>query len=513
MASSVNSGLFGLNQLYEQLIDNLITLESSRKFAFQEQIQTQEARKSAISSVGSKLTSFNRVLVDFSSPANNLFNLFAAQSSNESAFSVSNTSQLTTSGSFNLEIQQLAKADVRVSARFTATGNDIATSVNSVGGDDELDFDLTVNGNTYNLTIGDITGLSNEDVLQAVADQINDVADTDVQATILRETSGSVRLSVRSRETGQDYAISFSNSIDADGQTNIAEVLELTTDNGGASADDNSNVLAPASTNGGRLFALNTLNAQFTVDGLAFERSSNQINDAITGLSINLKQVTTGTETITIDSDVDSALSNVNRFIESYNSVISDIRGKTFLNGESGDRGPLYSDRAFRELTFTLRQNLISTALDEDVNVGDPLNPVIPGGTSIQTILDIGLNVRQDGTLFIDDSAQLEQVLRDNPNAVATLFSSQRTDGFSGIAGKLQDSIDLFIRADGLVTSLTLGIDDRIQQLNQRITQQDEFLARRRDQLRTQFIQLQAISDQASSQFQTLASIGSSFGF
>lgn len=514
MATSVNSSLFGLNPLYEQLIENLITLESSRKFAFQQQVQSQEARKSAISSVGSKLTSFNRVLVDFASPANNLFNLYAAKSSNESAFTVSNTSQLTASGSFNIEIQQLAKADVRVSARFTATGNDIATAVNSVGGDDELEFDLTINGNTYNLTIGDITGLTNEEVLQAVADQINDVANADVQATILRETSGSVRLSVRSRETGQDYAISFSNSIDADGKTNIAEVLEFTTDNGGATADDNGNVLAPASTNGGRLYALNTLNALFTIDGLTFERSSNQINDAITGLTINLRQVTNGTETITIDSDVDSAISNLNRFIESYNSVITDIRGKTFLNGQSGDRGPLYSDRAFRELTFSLRQNLISTALDEDVNVGgDPLNPVIPPGTTIQTILDIGLNVKQDGTLYISDSDRLKQVLRDNPNAVSTLFSSERTDGFGGIAAKLKDTIDLFIRADGLVTSLTSGIDERIQQLNQRITQQDEFLARRREQLRNQFIQLQAISDQANRQFQTLVSIGSSFGF
>ncbi|TNE68914.1 hypothetical protein EP331_14970 [bacterium] len=510
MATSVNSALFGLSDTYESLIANLITLESTRKFAIEDQVTEQQSRKSAISSVGSKLTSFNRTLVDFASPANNLFDLYAATSSNEAAFTVSNTSKLTTSGSFNVEVQQIAKADVRVSAQFSAAGTDIATAVNSVGGDDELDFDITVNGNTYNITIGDITGLTNEDVLQAVVDEINSNASDDVQATILRETSGTVRLSIRSKESGQDAAISFSNTIDADGQTNLAEVLQLTVDNGGLTADDNGSVLAPASLSGGRLFALGTLDAQFTIDGLSFVRSSNVVSDAITGLSLTLKQTTSATETISIESDTASALDNINTFISSFNGVVSEIRSQTYLNGTSGERGPLYKDRSFRELSYTLRQNLISTALDTSIVVGGtPSNPIIPGGVEIQTILDIGLNVRQDGSLYIEDQSKLEEVLRDNPNAVKTLFSSDRTDGYSGIAGKLQDSIDLFIKADGLVTSLTTSIDERIAQLNKRIEVQDEYLARRETQLRNQFIQLQALADEATSQYQTIASIGS----
>jgi flagellar hook-associated protein 2 len=512
MSSAVNSGLFGVNQLYEQLINNLITLESNKKFAYEDQVTEQESRKTAISTVGSKLSSFNTILTEFGSTSNNLFDLYTAKSSNDSAFLVSNTSTLNTSGNYSVEIQQIAKSDVRVTKQFTAADGDIATAINSLTGADELSFDLTISGNTYTISVDDLSGKSNEEVLSAVATAINDTAGTDVQATILRETSSSARLSIRSKLSGADNAISFTNTIDADGETNLAQFLELTVDNGGLNADDNTTVLVGGSTNGGRLFDINTLNAKFTVDGLNFERSSNSVTDAISGLSITLRQVTTGTETLSIESDTASGLDNINRFIDSYNSVITEIRSQSFLNSTSGDRGPLYKDRSFRDLTYTLRQNAVSTALDAAVNIGDPNNPVIPPGTSVQTLLDIGLDFKNDGTIYIKSQTTLTDALESNPSGVATLFANERTDGYSGIAGKLQSSIDLFIKTDGLVKSITSSIDDRIELLNQRIQAQDQFLERRRIQLRDQFIQLQAISDQANSQYQTLVSFGNSYG-
>lgn len=510
MSSSVNSGLFGVNQLYEQLIDNLITYESKRKFSYEDQKVEQESRKSAISSVGSKLTALNSTLSDFASTSNNLFELYSAKSTNESAFTLTNTSQLSTSGTYSIDIQQTAKADVRVSQRLTKSGNDIASAITSATGDDELSFNINVNGNNYVINSAEATGLSNEEFLYNLATEINDTAGADVRASILRETSGSVRLSIRSKQTGQDSAITFSNTIDGDGFTNLAEFLELTVDNAGPSADDNNVVLAPGSLNGGRLFALNTLNAKFVIDGLNFERSTNVVSDAITGLSLNLKQVTSNTESIEITSDNEGALANVNKFIESYNSVISEIRTKSFLNSTSGERGPLYRDRSFRELSNTLRQVATSISLDSSVVVAAP--PTLPPGIEIQTILDIGIKINQDGTLAIGDQTKLDKILATNPDAVKTLFANDRVDSYKGIASKLQDSIDLFIKSDGLVSSLTSSIDDRIKQLNDRISSQDTFLEKRRIQLRNQFIQLQAISDQATSQYQSLMSFGSSYG-
>lgn len=510
MSSSVNSGLFGVNQLYEQLINNLITYESKRKFSYEDQKVEQEARKTAISSVGSKLTSLNSTLSDFASTSNNLFELYAAKSTNESAFTLTNTSRLSTSGTYSLDIQQTAKADVRVSQRLVGTGNDIATAITSATGDDELSFTINVNGNSYTINSDEATGLSNHEFLYNLATTINDTAGADVQASILRETSGSVRLSIRSKQSGEDSAISFSNTIDGDGLPNLAEFLQLTVDNAGPTADDNSTVLPPSSLNGGRLFALNTLNAKFTIDGLNFERASNVVSDAITGLSISLKQVTASTESIEITADNEGALTNVNKFIDSYNAVITEIRTKSFLNSTSGDRGPLYKDRSFKELSNTLRQVATSISLDSSIVVASP--PTLPPGIKIQTILDIGIKINQDGTLAIGDQTKLNEILSTNPDAVKALFSSDRADSYKGIASKLQDSIDLFIKSDGLVSSLTSSIDSRIKQLNDRISSQDTFLEKRRIQLRNQFIQLQAISDQASSQYQTLSRFQASYG-
>lgn len=509
MSSSVNSGLFGVNQLYQQLIDNLITLESNKKFSYEDQITQQQSRKSAITTVGSKLTSFNSTLADFAAPTGRLFNLFSAASSNETAFTVSASSSLNTSGSFNLEIQQLAKSDVRVSSRFIGADFDIQNAITAANGEDELDFTLNTGSSSYNITIADLAGKTNEEILQSISDQINAEAGDSVQSTILRESSGQVRLSVRSKETGLDNAISFSNTIDGDGFTNIAEFIEFTVDNGGPTADDNNVVPGSGSPNGGRLYALNTLDAQFTIDGLNFTRSKNTVSDAISNLTINLKKVTTQNETITIESDTTSAKDNLTRFIDSFNSVISEIRTQSFLNSTSGDRGPLYRDRSFKELTYTLRQDAISTVLDASINIVDPMNPVIPNGIAVKNILDIGLDIRNDGTMYISDQSKLDSILSSDPDSIQRIFSSDRPDQFNGIASKLQASLDAFIKADGVVSSLQLNIDERIELLNKQVESQEQFLVRRRKQLTNQFIQLQSISDQANSQFQTLASMGS----
>ena len=240
-----------------------------------------------------------------------------------------------------------------------------------------------------------------------------------------------------------------------------------------------------------------------------FTRSSNLVTDAISNLSISLKKVTSQQENITITSDTETGKENINKFIDSFNGVVSEIRSKSYLNSSSGDRGPLYKDRSFRELTYTLRQVAISTVLDTSVNIVDPLNPVIPNGIAVKNILDFGLDIRTDGTMYIRDQAKLDSVLQSDPDAIQRVFSSDRADQFNGIASKLQSAIDTFTKSDGVVSSLTTNIDERIQLLNKQVESQEQFLVRRRSQLTDQFIQLQSISDQANSQYQTLASISS----
>lgn len=475
-SSPVTSGL------YDKLIDQLIIAESKRKFAFEAQKTTQETRKSAISSVGSGITALNSLLNEYTDVTAGQFTSLKPESSDTSFFTVSNSGSLASTGSFQFEIQKLAKADSKVSRQFLSAGNDL-TSVTF----DSTEFTLNVGGDSAVINV-DLTGATtNEDVLTLVADAINAAGIDGVQAAVLNETGTSSRLSIRSSETGSANQISFTDT--NDGITNfLSEALELTVDGG---AD---NAALYAGVGGGRLYNVADLDAQFTIDGLQFTRSSNTVTNAINGLTLNLKKVTTQAEEISISSDTENAQTSIDGFLAAFNKVNSDIRTNSLLNSTTGYRGPLYSDRIFKELTLSLR----SVAFAQ-VDVG--------GGETL-SLADIGISSKTDGTLYISDATALTNALETNGEKVQTLFSKQGepTVTDNGLAVQLQNTISRFIGTDGLVTSLSNSIDTRISQLNDRISAQDVYLAGRRRILKDQYARLEAATTTAQSQYQTLLS-------
>lgn len=479
--------IFKAGNPFIDLVNQLITLESRRKFDLEDQKEVQRGRLTAISTVNSDISKLNSLLTDFANPSASQFSQLAPISSNTDAFTVENRGFLSTSGTFNIEVQQLAKADVRVSAQFNSAGADLIS-----GGSQT--FDLTIDGTVSAVTVDTSGASNNAEAFALIATAINDAAGESVQATVLNETTGTARLSVRSRENGSSSAVSFSSDGSA---TNLAEIAELTV--GGA---DNTNIVG-GSANGGRIFNVSELDARFTIDGLQFVRSENVVNDAISGLSIVLRNTTTQNETISITQDVESARTDVDAFISSFNELNREIRSQSFLNAESGDRGPLSNDRIFRDLTFTLRNTFI-----QNVDLG--------GGNSI-SIFDIGLDIEQDGSIVINNEAALLDALENRTNDVQALFSANNQNGSvdatDGLAVRLQSNLDAFVRTGGLIDGLEQSVNERISFIDDRIAAQDEFLERRRSILEQQFLQLQQLSIQADSQFQSIQAIGGNVGF
>jgi len=62
--------------------------------------------------------------------------------------------------------------------------------------------------------------------------------------------------------------------------------------------------------------------AQFTVDGTTYQRSSNEIDDVLQGVTLTLKSVTSAPVTLQISSDTDKALDALVDFIAAYNTVV-----------------------------------------------------------------------------------------------------------------------------------------------------------------------------------------------
>lgn len=663
MSSSINgtSALFGNSQM-DQLIDRLIQLESGTKNRLESQKETQKQRKSAISDVGSKLSSLNTLLTNFQDPTSSQIYQLGASSSNPEAFGVSVDDTFETTGSFNIDVHQIAKNDTKVSKQFTAGDTTIRDNVDATNANlrtfnlklpnnprtdvkytkeftdtgttisdntTALDFNMSVGSDTFNISAGDVTGLSNEEALQKVADAINesagnaasasvvkdesnnvrivvegkdsregqrvsfsnspdsgniaevlrftyaggpnegedksgvfgdpdsttqggrqydvselsytdftislaesdiagktndeiirsvaqainDTAGSEVQASAVSESSGKVRLSVRSNETGENGLIEFNNQVPTDGNdTNIAEALRFTMA-GGSNRGEDKGTIVDGTTEGGRIYEENELNAKFNIDGLSYEKTSNTVDDAMQGLTLELNKPTESTETFNVNPDTEAAKSEVQNFIDKYNSVVKTIRDKSFIDPNSGDRGALAGDREFRQLINRMRSSIIKNV---DSSLLD--NP------DINNIFDIGLNFNQDGTLQIEDSAKLEEVLSDDPEAVSQLFNvSFENDPYSkdgnGLTKELEKSISSFVdpRKAGdqaLVDVYKNSVDSEIQNLEDRISREEDRLETRRQILTEQFNRLQQISIEAQGQKQSLNAIsGGSYNF
>lgn len=506
--SSTNA-LFQASNPYSELIDQLIQLESRPKQRLEQKVEQQQTRKSAISSVGSKLSTLNGLFDSYLGLNANQFEAFSAGSSNESAFTVETTTSLDGAGTYDINVNQIAKNDIKVSKQFntsdTISGLDAAENRTfriKVGGE-YVDFngDGTADSNDTITISGIADGDTYESVIQQVANQINDsVASQDVTATVLRENSDTVRLSVRSDETGKENLVEFENDVPASGQ-NVAEALRLTYAGGPNRGEDKKDVVGDT-TQGGRIYQESELNAKFKLDGLSFERSSNEVTDAISGLTINIIQTTSSSEKITVNSDSETIKSNVTDFIDKYNAAVKDIRQKSFLNPDSGERGPLQGDRQLKSLVNSMRNSLM-----QDVD-----SSLIPSD-EINSIFDIGLDFNRDGTIEIADEAALDQAINNNPEDIQRLFSATDSDNSTtdGIAGRLQGVLDLYLsNNDGILNTLKDSADSKIEVLNNRISREERFLENRREQLQSEFQALQQVAIQAQQQQQSLQSIAPS---
>jgi flagellar hook-associated protein 2 len=64
-------------------------------------------------------------------------------------------------------------------------------------------------------------------------------------------------------------------------------------------------------------------NSAATVDGVAVSSATNQITGAVTGLTLNLQQVTTSPVTMSVTADTKTTSDKINAFVTAYNQARS----------------------------------------------------------------------------------------------------------------------------------------------------------------------------------------------
>ena len=461
---------------YEILIQQMLVLESQPKQKLEDDKLAFEFTKSVLNDLDTRVTALDSILDTFLDPLSHPFDGRAINLTDSTSFRAKATDSAAF-GSHSLQVDRLASTDTRLSNRLTGANTDIVTALGagsksfsiSVANPTDADPD---NRETIAVSVN-ISASDDETVLQEVADAINaamtsaynaDTIDGDnrANASVVNETSDTARLSLRAGQTGYSNRINF--ETDADG---LLAYLGI----------DSASVVA--GTSGGQAVAVGTsedtssLTSKFSLDGLTMYRNTNQITDAVNGITITLNETATAPTEFSVVADSSGIEDSIKDFITKYNDILSHIKSKSNIDGDTGTRGAFAGDSTFTSLRFSMRTDIIQQV------TGQPSD-------APKQITDLGIEIKSDGSLRLADADALIQAVETDPENVRTLFA-----GDDGVATRLSNRISDYLGFGGFIQTRENNIDTRIRTINSRITRFDENLGRREEQLRTQFARLQ----------------------
>lgn len=482
---SLGSGS-NLSPAYQELIQQIILSEQRPKLQMEEQRSDLKVYKGVLKDLGTKLSELSTSLETFTSAVTNPFEARTATTGETAAFSVSAGDDATI-GNHSLQVDRLAQTDTRVSQQYTASDADL------VGGGEktfEIEVASPTDGNPDNRETISVTvnpaGDTNEEVLQEIAAAVNTAMAEAVddgliereqmaQASVVMESSGTVRLSLRSGQTGYTNRLAFN---DPDG---LLGTLDITAND--TTTDDGS---------GGQIYEVGTsatnsmLNSQFVLDGLTLHRDSNTVDDALNDVTIDLQQADGTQYNFSVETDTKSIKKDVEGFIKKFNAVQEYLTNKTKVDPENDERGAFAGESAIRALRYNLRNDAISTV--------DGLPDGFP-----DTLAEVGIELQDDGTLRLEDESKLMAAAEENPSALKDLFG-----GENGIATRMFEKVDGYEGPGGIISKRQETVDSRISRIDDRITRFEERLERRREQLTQQFSQVQSAQENAFYQQQSL---------
>lgn len=174
--------------------------------------------------------------------------------------------------------------------------------------------------------------------------------------------------------------------------------------------------------------------AKLTYNGILIERDTNNIDDIVSGLSLELTSITeTGKDVIVrIARDDEGIAEEMQAFVESYNEMYNKLQELTKYDAETEISGVFNGNSEIRSITRQLNAIINST----DAN-----------GTSL---VKYGVYMNEDGTLTFEQDT-FNTAFQEDPDAAVEFFRSSTTTSkgqtieTDGVFTKLRDTMDSLI--------------------------------------------------------------------
>jgi flagellar hook-associated protein 2 len=434
MTNSINLAALGFGGIdTSSLVTSLVSIESQPLTTLQTQQQNIQSASSTISGFASLLNSLGTAITSLSDPGT--FSSMGATSSDPSI--VATTSGSPPPGQWSVSVSSVAQQQRTLS-------NGISSATTALGLSGTLGIAL---GNGTSATID----VSSSDSLSDIANAISS-AGLRVQASVIYDGS-QYHLLVSGLDTGSSNAISF----DESGLSGSGYSLGLSTA---------SNTIQQAQ------------NANVTVGGIAVTSATNQISNAIPGVTLAVTQPTTSAATLTVSSDPSSLEQQVQAFVTAYNNVVTTGHTDAGYGTTTATNSLLQNDDA------------VQSTLDQ---LGQVVAEQVPGSTGAYTSLaSVGITLNDDGTLSFDQGA-FAAALQADPTSVQRLFVTDPNNGSTGVMGQIDSLLSSITDpTNGAITAELNGLSSRNTELTSQIGNMQQQVNNYQTQLQNEFTQMNA---------------------
>lgn len=455
----IGSGLDTANML-EQLKYN----EQKRLLPYTNMQNSYESKISAWGQISSSLDALNKSIKPLQGDAFHAVNV-----SSNKAFTATATSGAI-ADSHSVTVSQLATSH-KVKTQPLGPNQNADTPLGEQGQGSRTVVIEQKNGSEMRVELKD-----DETSLNQIAKAINK-EDGDVHASV-QNTDQGPQLVLTSKTTGTDGEM----SVRVEGDQKLDDVL---------------NFGDPAKENGMKSVAA-AQDAQLTVDGSSYTRSSNTIDDILTGVTLELKEVSEKdpsdptqlkAETLSLTPDMSQYKTSIQNFVTEYNALInqttasskyvpSDSSGLTNndVQKPSSENGALMGDSMLRGLVNETR-TAVNGVYGEN-------------GAEYRSLADIGITIDPKTGLMTLSEDKLDAAIANDPDAVANIFMDK--NGNEGLASTLGGIITKYNgdpdkKIDGSIKAATDSLNKQVEQVKEQIERTQKLIDAQVERYRIQF--------------------------
>lgn len=350
---------------------------------------------------------------------NKTVTLTSSDSSSASSYIAASAGSDAAAASYKLQVTQLAAAQ-----KVASSAMDQTAALNYTGS-----FTLQEGGGTA-ATIN----VTPDMTLSDLATAINAASSTSgVSASIIKDSTSGFRLVLSANDTNQPITATASSGDD------VLSGIGLTGSDGSFS-----DVLQAAQP------------AILTLDGAQITSDTNNVTDAVSGISLSLLNTTPAGTTVTlaVGPDLSAVKSAVTSFITAYNSLRDFISSNQVVAGD-GTVDP--SETLFADTLLSGVSREMGTLLS---------TPSASATGAYWTLADLGVTVDSSNDLQLSSETTLDNALLGNISQVASMFQSTFTPSDPALKllqntslSSFNFTLDVTANADGSITGASVNGD------------------------------------------------------